>query len=133
MPDEANASIPLILNPLLFHQADAALDDPRVQLTCEDVLRHLCSIDLSPEPSAFLDRYKEIRHLNKISLFVAPVSPDILRKFVFPLRDAFVAHLIGACLPRRNCQRWLRGRDGCAAQTQDHNQINQRPASSRLL
>ena len=98
MPERPNAKIDVLLNPLVFHEAEQALEDQPHEINAESILRHLCSIDLSSEPDAFLERYGDLRQINSAKLWITPVSPQILRRFVFPLRDAFNSYLLGAYL-----------------------------------
>lgn len=96
MPDDAAGRVDIFLNPLLFHAAEAIIESGEGELSSEQILRHLCSINLKSDPRSFLERYSEIRQLNTRALFATPVSPEILNQFVFPLRDAFCAYLLGS-------------------------------------
>lgn len=80
------------INPLTFLDAE----NPET-LNAEAVLRFLCTPGTDWDVAAVASRYRQIDD-TEVRLFFAPAEQQILKKLIWPLREAKAAYMIGSYL-----------------------------------
>ena len=88
MPDADAYRVNVLLNPLRFFAAEMYLSGNGPQPSPEQILQYLCTVNLSPNVEAFMERYKRLSQPDQLQLAMAPVEKEILNKMVFPLHHA---------------------------------------------